>query len=207
MAAKLGKRPAYLSTMNDWWIQLMIPAIYYGLHSLLVAPPIQEAVQRNLAMNKRSFRAFYVVASTIGLSAAWAAASTKPYEMVFEPNPLTTGLAGIVGILGALGLLQSFKPYDTAAFLGLKAEESVPLHTAGWQGRMRHPLYFFTILLFAALFLFLPDTRSLAWLVATVAYAFVGSWLEERKLIQHYGEAYKQYQKSVPRIFPRWPKS
>lgn len=190
--------------MNELWLQLMIPAIYYGLHSLLVAPAIQEAVQRNLAMNRRSFRAFYVVASTIGLSAAWAAASSKPHTNLFEPNLFTTGLAGVIAILATLGLLQSFKPYDTAAFLGLKNEEQVPLHTAGWQGRMRHPLYFFTIGLFLALFLFLPDSRALAWLVATVVYAYIGSWLEERKLLQHYGDAYRKYQQSVPRIFPRW---
>jgi protein-S-isoprenylcysteine O-methyltransferase Ste14 len=55
-----------------------------------------------------------------------------------------------------------------------------------------------------ALFLFLPDSRALAWLVATVVYAYIGSWLEERKLVHHYGDAYRKYQQSVPRIFPRW---
>ena len=36
-------------------------------------------------------------------------------------------------------------------------------------------------------------------------YLFVGSKLEERKLEQQFGEAYRSYQRNVPMLFPfRW---
>jgi protein-S-isoprenylcysteine O-methyltransferase Ste14 len=38
--------------------------------------------------------------------------------------------------------------------------------------------------------------------VIFVAYFYIGSVLEEKRLIEKFGEAYTNYQKSVPRIIP-----
>jgi protein-S-isoprenylcysteine O-methyltransferase Ste14 len=33
-------------------------------------------------------------------------------------------------------------------------------------------------------------------------YVIIGTWLEERKLVLEFGEAYLQYQKEVPMLIP-----
>lgn len=105
------------------------------------------------------------------------------------------------------GFALSMKWYDGATFLGLRqwrdriepdaaqgAFTLSPLHR-----HVRHPWY--------ALGLLLLWTRELnaAWLVAATVitlYLFIGSRLEENKLIAVYGEAYRRYRQRVPALIP-----
>jgi len=65
---------------------------------------------------------------------------------------------------------------------------------------VRHPIYLFSIL-----FLTFRPTMSLFYLVmliCIIVYFYVGSFYEERKLVDKFGDEYLLYQKKVPRIFP-----
>lgn len=83
---------------------------------------------------------------------------------------------------------------------------SMPITAAGPYRWVRHPLYFFTILMIWSC----PDvTRdrllfNLLWTVWIV----IGSTFEENDLIAEFGDAYRKYQKRVPMLVPllRWPK-
>ena len=64
----------------------------------------------------------------------------------------------------------------------------------------RHPLYFATCVLFSAW-----PTMDLRWLIVVIwlwLYAAVGSVFEERKLVAAFGDDYKRYQASRPRLLP-----
>jgi len=94
--------------------------------------------------------------------------------------------------------------YDLARFLGTRPEPvdapPEPLVTDGVQSRVRHPLYTAGYL---ALFASVQDPFSAATAVWASAYLAVGTWIEERRLLGRYGEAYRAYRRRVPAVVPR----
>jgi protein-S-isoprenylcysteine O-methyltransferase Ste14 len=49
------------------------------------------------------------------------------------------------------------------------------------------------------------DLFYLTYFLLIVAYFYIGSYYEERKLVRSFGEFYTRYQESVPQIFPSIP--
>jgi protein-S-isoprenylcysteine O-methyltransferase Ste14 len=79
-------------------------------------------------------------------------------------------------------------------------DESSTLRIEGPYKYSRHPIYFFSIV-----FLVMRPVVSLSYFIIVVifvAYFYIGSVFEEKRLIEKFGEAYMNYQKSVPRIIP-----
>jgi protein-S-isoprenylcysteine O-methyltransferase Ste14 len=112
--------------------------------------------------------------------------------------------------LGA-GLLL-WTPWDLKEFIGLRQwerhrkgegeapERNEPLFTGKGYGLVRHPLYLGCSILLA----FHPvQTRSsAATAAAVIAYFYIGTFFEERRLVRQFGEAYREYQRRVPRFLP-----
>jgi len=42
----------------------------------------------------------------------------------------------------------------------------------------------------------------LTFFICIVAYFYIGSYYEEKKLVRLFGDVYENYRKEVPRIFP-----
>jgi protein-S-isoprenylcysteine O-methyltransferase Ste14 len=72
--------------------------------------------------------------------------------------------------------------------------------TRGSYAYVRHPLYFFSLLLIW----FLPIMTLSALLFSSMAtlYFWIGSIYEERRLSATFGDAYSQYKQRVPRLIP-----
>ena len=112
----------------------------------------------------------------------------------------------------AIGGVQALGSFGTFGLVPIK------VHLRGKQLRppnftlrgpylwVRHPLYFFMIVLIWSY----PDVGSdrLLFNILWTLWIVVGSFLEERDLIAEFGEKYHQYQKTVPMLFPwRFPLS
>jgi protein-S-isoprenylcysteine O-methyltransferase Ste14 len=118
-------------------------------------------------------------------------------------------LALSVGLL-VLGALK----YDMLAFAGIRQlrsgsgytvmSESGTIDATGILGLIRHPWY-----LGALFFIWSDDAAitaaSLGVDLILTLYLVWGTLLEERKLVAQLGDAYRDYQKRVPMLFPiRW---
>ncbi len=124
-----------------------------------------------------------------------------------EPFARPTALAVLQAamLLGGLWLLWGGgRRYDLARFLGTAPETPgtapEPLVTDGLRARVRHPLYAGAHLLLWGL---VADPLGLATAVWGSAYLVVGTWLEERRLLRVYGDAYADYRRRVPGLLPR----
>jgi protein-S-isoprenylcysteine O-methyltransferase Ste14 len=118
-------------------------------------------------------------------------------------------LAMAIGLF-VMGALK----YDMLSFAGIRQLRSSHRHavmsetgaidTGGILGLIRHPWY-----LGALFFIWSDDavitvTSLIVDLILTI-YIVCGTLLEERKLVVELGDAYRQYQKQVPMLFPtRW---
>ncbi len=74
------------------------------------------------------------------------------------------------------------------------------LNIKGANKFVRHPLYLFVILYL----IFDPQMElfSLVLLLCFIAYFFIGSIYEEKKLVEVFGDEYRNYQSKVPGIIP-----
>jgi len=116
------------------------------------------------------------------------------------------GQIALFCVAAALFVLAA-RRYDMKIFLGLAPMEggisSQGLDTGGVLALVRHPWYLAGLLLVWSRDLTLADV--LVNLVIC-AYLWIGSILEERKLVRVYGEVYRHYQRRVPMLVPwKWP--
>ncbi len=112
----------------------------------------------------------------------------------------------IVVLLGVFITYKSFKNYDIKEFIGLTAESTDTLQNnlvvEGYHKFVRHPVYLATILIFVGYALYSPTFTSVIYLITTIIYLQIGISLEEKKLINKFGDNYLKYRNEVPKLFP-----
>jgi methanethiol S-methyltransferase len=174
--------------------------LFYLLHSLTAATAVRSYVVRRWIPEHRyrivyNFVAFFTILPPVILYII----TEKP---VFFSQILLDITGWILMITGAgLGVI-SLRQYNLREFAGLDRGEAAPLVTGGLLSYVRHPLYLATILLISGFCCIDTNLWSLsAWLI-TMVYLVIGIRLEESKLIQAFGDVYRQYQERVPMIIP-----
>ena len=113
-----------------------------------------------------------------------------------------------------MGILWTLRYFDAMEFIGIsqifrqragnynssQLDEESTLIIKGPYKMCRHPLYFFCILfLLFRPYMFLDYLLSF---ICITAYFYIGSVYEENKMVERFGEKYKEYQLEVPRIIP-----
>ena len=172
-------------------------------------------------MVRRSFRSWlgcrvpqafhaaaYAVASGLVLAGVvlfWQPSTTVVVEVGGLWRGLLRGVAflGVVGVLWGVMVFRDFDPFGRQpirAALAGRPSTSPCFVVRGPYRWVRHPLYFFTLVLLWAM----PDLSldRLFFNVLWSAWIVVGACLEERDLVADFGEDYRQYQKSVPMLLP-----
>ena len=156
-------------------------------------------------------RPTYVVLSSAVLAvtyAFWQPIGGTVWEVT---NPV--GAAALTGLylfgwgalLYATALIDHFDLFGLRqSWLAFRGKEytSHPFGTPGVYKHIRHPLYVSWAIIFWATPVMSAGHLLLA--VVTTAYMILAVFVEERDLVQHFGDAYRRYQETTPKYVPRF---
>lgn len=180
---------------------------YFIVHSLLASLSVKTWVAVHWPWLMPWYRLFFntmaVVLLVIPFYLTWAIGG----ETVFAWKGIWWWVGNGLALAALTGFLYSLRHYDSSEFLGLRqhrdgeqrVEDQERFRVSPLHQHVRHPWYFLGLIL-----IWTRDMTA-AMLVSSVMmtlYFVVGSWLEERKLLAYYGEAYREYRRRVPGLLP-----
>lgn len=177
--------------------------IFALAHSLFAAQRTKRSFSRPSGSEPRFYRLFYNLASLALL--AWVMAAYRQSPLFYAVPAPGRWFLHAGQLVVALIILRCVRQTGTADFLGFSQLHArvVPartLITSGWYARVRHPLY-----LYSTLFLLLNPVMTAQWCLLTIfsiTYFIVGGLIEERRLVEEFGDEYREYRRRVPFMIP-----
>jgi protein-S-isoprenylcysteine O-methyltransferase Ste14 len=194
-------------------ITIALISVFCISHSILASNKVKKVFQNRFGHLIAFYRIGYNILSVVTFMIIYKMLPAidviiydlpAPYDLII----LTLQLSSL------LGFVWSAKYFSAGEFIGwsqLKRfrngnynqadlDEKSELRIEGPYKYSRHPIYFFSIM-----FLLMRPVMGITYFIIVVifvAYFYIGSVFEEKRLIEKFGAAYINYQKSVPRIIP-----
>jgi hypothetical protein len=197
-------------TESDWRDMALLALFwlgYFALHSVLASLRIKSWVALHYPERMPLYRlSFNILAVLMLLPILWL--------MVRSPGPtlwawqgLGAWLANGLALAAVFGFMKSLNYYDTQEFLGLRqwksrtrrVEDQEGFHLSPFHRYVRHPWYFFGLVL-----IWTRDMNAAMLLSGAMmtVYFIIGSRLEEKKLVVYHGDVYRRYMERVPGLIP-----
>jgi methanethiol S-methyltransferase len=188
-----------------------ISLVFFVQHSTMLRRGFRDRMERHLPAHHHG--ALYAIASGLALTVVVVFWQPSP-TVVFVLEGFSRLLARALFVLALAGMAWGgtvLGPFDP---LGL---EAVRTHVRGLQPSLpelvirgpylfvRHPLYFFSIVMIWGC----PDVSidRLLFNVLWTVWIYGATFLEEADLAAVFGEPYRDYQRKVPRLIPWRPPS
>jgi methanethiol S-methyltransferase len=188
--------------------------IWALLHSLTAARRTKKWVQERVGERPYQglYRLFYNIFAGVTFVPVLAvtAVNLPNTELWNFPTPWAY-VANLAQFIGIIGLGIAAYQTDFWDFVGLRqavryvtgeAEINLPpkLVTGGMYALVRHPLYFFSLLVIW--FTPIMTLQTLLFNFFATMYLWAGSRVEERRLADFFGTAYAEYRAKVPGLVP-----
>ncbi len=193
----------------NYYISLIISwSCYFFLHSLLASLQVKAWASKILGKYFKWYRIIYNVIAIAGLGLlVWLFPKIEE-QPLFDVSFRLIWAGLFLGVGGILSIV-SLRNYDLAEFSGTQqlyevSENPDPqtLKTGGMNRYVRHPLYFSLILLLIGYILYSRTLSTVLISSITFIYFWIGAYLEERKLVGEYGQAYRDYRRKVKMLIP-----
>ena len=195
------------SAWRDIVLLLLCWIGYSVLHSALASLGVKRRVAADWPHLMPYYRLmFNILALLLLLPILWLTYH-DPEPMLWRWQGIAAWLANGLALAAIFGFWLSLKSYDMQEFLGLrqlqfhvrKVEDQEHFHLSPFHRFVRHPWYFFGLIL-----IWTRDmsvTTLLSSMFITL-YFLVGSRLEEKKLLVYHGDTYRRYMARVPGLIP-----
>ena len=188
-------------------------AVFAYFHSLLASNKVKKLLIERYGRIAAFYRLIYNLFSLITFYIFYDSVP-HPILIIYDLQYPYDFIILIPQFLSLAGILWTLKFFDVSEFIGInqvmrwfnkeydvnELDEKLTLNIKGPYKFCRHPLYLFSIIFL--LFRAEIDLFYLTLLFCLIVYFYVGSYYEEKKLVEKFGEEYLEYQFSVPRIIP-----
>lgn len=182
-------------------------------HSLMAGAQLKTRLKRVLDARivEGWYRLVYNLLAIVSIVPVLALLATLPDLVLYSiPFPYAIGPVGVQGV-GLLGLLWSLFSFDLWRFVGISqalaylSGEALPLADEPLQEKgafslVRHPVYFFSLLLIWATSIM--TLNLLLFNMWATIYVVIGSLIEEHRLEGLYGDTYRSYRRRVSWLIP-----
>lgn len=190
------------------WI-LLTGLIYGIIHSAFASVPVKNWMAAQFGLgNPKLYRLFYVMQSSLFSVIYLSLVFILPDRVIYIIPVPWLFVFLLIDLAAAFCAYLGLKQTGISSFLGLEflftrenSLQTQSLNTGGFYRYVRHPVYFFSLILIWLLPIM--SWNILAFNIGATAYLIIGSHYEERKLIQDFGQEYLDYQKQVPAFWPR----
>jgi len=188
-----------------WWI------IFFAVHSIMASSTLKNKINLINPVFKSYYRLTFNIVSTLLLIPIVYVYFNLPAEYLFTPALPYQIIGVLLAVAGIYIVIDGFKNYRTDEFLGTYQVKNhhdfhpTKLSRAGWNGVVRHPLYFGGIILVLGLILIIPTVKLGITSLLVIGYLYIGSLWEEKKLKSEFGSDYTDYQRDVSMLMPlKW---
>lgn len=182
-------------------------------HSILASFKVKKIIAEKFNNYMAFYRLLYNIIAVISIVLLiWLV--PKPDLIIYDLNYPYDIIILIPQFLSLTGIIWSLRYISTGEFSGIEQikrwfknqydlnelDEKMTLVIEGPYKYMRHPILFFS-----GMFLIFRPVMGLFYLtclICIILYIYIGSFYEEKRLIEKFGERYIKYQKEVPRFFP-----
>jgi len=202
-----------MTIAEDILLTVLAFALFGFVHSVLASPGFKKKLLKEAGTLIAFYRLVYNLIAIFFFYLLYVILP-HPDAVIYDLATPWDFIILIPQFLSIAGLIWTLKYFSSLEFLGINqvirwfrgeyriedSDERLTLRIEGPYRFSRHPLYLFTILFL--LFRPVMDIFYLTFFLCIVAYFYAGSFFEEKKLIETFGEKYIIYKKSVPRIFP-----
>lgn len=202
-----------MSLAVDVAVTIILISVFCTSHSILASNKVKKLFQNRFGNLIAYYRIGYNIISVISFIIIYLSLPRIDITLYDLPNPYDLIIL-FFQLLSLIGFIWSARYFSSGEFIGLNQikrlrdgnynsadiDENSTLRIEGPYKYSRHPVYFFSIM-----FLVMRPVMSLTYFIIVVifvVYFYIGSIFEEKRLIEKFGEAYINYQKSVPRIIP-----
>ncbi len=197
--------------MSDYWPHASLLAaawvLYFIIHSALASLRLKRWVAEHWTAAMPLYRLGYNLLAVVLLIGPVGLLWADPGPPLWTRSHWIRWSADLLALAAVAGFVVSLRYYDGAEFLGLRqlrehsrrVEDLERFRLSPFHRYVRHPWYFFGLVI--------VWTRDMTagWLLTCVLvtlYFWLGSRLEERKLIAYHGEVYRRYRRLVPALVP-----
>lgn len=180
---------------------------FFSIHSILASITVKEGVKKKFPGLFPYYRIFYNILSLIIIIPIFLFSHSINSPILWQWEGIMKLISTLIALFAIAIFVYSLGYYNTAEFIGTRQMKEKKIDSRG-EGAftlsplhryVRHPWYFLALLIVWTRDM---DLVFLVTALAVTAYFFIGSKLEEKKLVAYYGEKYEKYLSAVPGIIP-----
>ncbi|MFX0107195.1 MAG: methyltransferase family protein [Candidatus Hodarchaeota archaeon] len=106
-------------------------------------------------------------------------------------------------VLGLVVATRASSVISVSTVADMRTDRRPELVTDGIYSQVRHPLYLATLLMLIGMMLIYPFLNIVVFSLSLIVYVQIGAYLEEKKLVHHYGDDYLDYRKQAGFMLPK----